>query len=145
MAAPYGAVVHTKANPMTTSPSEARCSAVSSLQGLLSKHRPDSHPYRIAERALDLAFNCPCALGVAPVQELLTEAECIIQRQIRARLIPEASPTQLPFAGSSEQLACPRHVGWRGKLRLRVAERVAQAECGLSAAERSGASYAVVR
>lgn len=130
---------------MTTPPSEALSSAIASFQGLLSKHHPDSLSYRIAERALDLAFNCSCALGTAPEQELLTEAESLIQRQVRASLIPEATATQLPVACSSEQLACPSHLGWRRKLRTRAVERFAQAELGLSIEECSGVGHALIR
>lgn len=130
---------------MATSPPEALSSAIASLQGLLSKHRPESHTYRIAERALDLAFNCPCAFGAAPEQELLTEAESTIERQVRANLIPEATAALLPVACSSEQLARPRRLGWRHNLRPSVAERFAQAERGPSIEERSGAGHVFIR
>lgn len=130
---------------MITSPSEALSSAIASLQGLLSKHCPDTFSYRIAERALDLAFNCPCALRAAPEQELLTEAECLIRRQVLAGLIPKTAVAPLPVLSTAEQIACPRHLGWRRKMRPRVAEQFAQSECGLATEERSGASHVVVR
>lgn len=83
-----------------TSGVDAHACAVASIQALLSKHRPGSSPYRIAERALDLAFNSPFLPETSHEEALLAEAEQLIQRQLRAGLI--AGPS------TSETLARPR-------------------------------------
>ena len=70
---------------------EARSRAVVSIQLLLSKHKAGTSPYRVAERALDLAFNCPYWRGGDLERELLEDAEDTIQLQLRAGLI-EALP-----------------------------------------------------
>jgi len=72
---------------MTTSNTEARSRAAISFQALLSKHPPGSSPYRIAERALDLAFNGSCPEGNDFEHTLLEDARQILDRQIRAKLI----------------------------------------------------------
>lgn len=72
---------------MTTSDSEARVRAVVSLQALLSKHSPGSSQYRIAERALDLAFNGPCATCGNSQHSLLEYARHTLNLQVRAKLI----------------------------------------------------------
>jgi len=76
---------------MTIIKTEAHSRAVLSIQALLSKHTPGSSPYRIAERALDLAFNSSRALGGDREQELLAEAKYFIDRQVQANLLVEST------------------------------------------------------
>lgn len=131
---------------MTISEVEAHSRAIACIQALLSKHRPGSSPYRIAERALDLAFNGTCARGTVPKQELLDEAESLIKRQVRARLISEpvaTAPTSTLPSGPDP--VCTRYLAWRGTLRPRVAERLVQAELWLTTESRSGEGHALIR
>ncbi len=95
---------------MTAPESEAHSSAVVYLQALLSKHRPGSVPHVIAERALDLAFNRMVARGVALEQQLLQEAEALIERQVGAKLITQ------PYG----QVAPPAHVQVPTRARTRA-------------------------
>ena len=88
---------------MTIIKTEAHSRAVLSIQALLSKHIPGSSPYRIAERALDLAFNSSRVLGGDREQELLAEAKYFINCQVRAKLLIELSP-DVPVAVSLPKL-----------------------------------------
>lgn len=72
---------------MTSSESEARSRVVASLQALLSKQKPGSSSHRIAERALDLAFNGSCTRGSNLEYDLLNEARRLIARQIQVKLL----------------------------------------------------------
>ena len=101
---------------MTISSSEAQLRAIASFQALLSKHRPDSSPYRIAERALDLAFNGTFVRDDFEARELLEEAEHLIAKQIRARLLlqrPTHTPHSVPTRAVTRGL---RRLVWSGRL-----------------------------
>lgn len=102
---------------MTISSPEAQSRAIASLQALLSKHRPESSPYRVAERALDLVFNGLCVRNDSEAQELLKEAENLIAKQVRARLLvqpaPEPETVQAIARGS-------RRMVWSGRLHASV-------------------------
>jgi hypothetical protein len=99
---------------MTISPSEAQSRAIASFQALLSKHRPESSPYRIAERALDLMFNGRCVRDDFEAQELLKEAEHLIAKQVRARLLVQHS---IPDPEPAHDVACGlRRTVWSGRL-----------------------------
>lgn len=118
---------------MTISEVEAHSRVIASIQALLSKHRPGSSPYRIAERALDLAFNGSCTHGTASEQTLLAEAEHLISKQVRAKLL--ALPAELlpPIPSSSSRSpARSRYLAWRGTLRAHAAEQCVQAELWLT-------------
>lgn len=94
---------------------DAHARAVASIQALLSKHRPGSSLYCIAERALDLAFNSPFLPDAGHEEALLAEAEQLIQRQLRAGLIPGPSKSQTrarPFAAVFTRRS-PRLRTWR--------------------------------
>ncbi|SFE00909.1 hypothetical protein [Paracidovorax konjaci] len=100
---------------MTISLSEAQSRAIASFQVLLSKHQPESSPYRIAERALDLVFNGRSVLDDFDAQELLTEAEQLIAKQVQARLLvqrptPDSEPAQ-PIARGLRRMV------WSGRVR----------------------------
>jgi hypothetical protein len=129
---------------MTISDVEAHSRAVSSIQALLSKHSPGSSPYRIAERALDLAFNSTSARGVTSEEELLSEAEDVIERQVRAKLLVEPAASLPPFASSERETVRRRYLAWRGPLRPRVAEKFVQAELWLTTEECSGGGHVQV-
>ena len=130
---------------MTISDVEAHSRAVSSIQALLSKHSPGTSPYHIAERALDLAFNGTLARGVASEQDLLTEAEDVIQRQVRAKLLVEPVAVSTPSTSSEREPIRRRCLAWRGSLRPRAAERFVQAELWLTTEELCGDGHAQVR
>lgn len=130
---------------MTISDVEAHSSAVSSIQALLSKHIPGSSPYCIAERALDLAFNGTFAHGVASEEEMLSEAEDVIERQVRAKLLVTPAASLPPATSWSErERVRHRYLAWRGPLRKRVAEKFVQAELWLTTEECSGGDHAQV-
>lgn len=93
---------------MTTSSSEAQSRAIASFQALLSKYRPGSSPYRIAERALDLVFNGRCVREDFEAQELLKEAEHLIAKQVRAKLL-----AQQPAPDPEPVHAIARGLRWR--------------------------------
>lgn len=100
---------------MTISSSEAQSRAIASLQALLSKHWPESPPYQLAERALDLVFNGRCVRNDFEAQELLKEAEHLIARQVRARpLIQQPTPDPEPICVIARGL---RRLVWSGRLR----------------------------
>lgn len=118
---------------MTISEVEAHSRAVLSIQALLSKHPPGTSPYRIAERALDLAFNSQFDLRTSPAQEMLAEAEAVIERQVRAKLL-RASPTCISPANlaSEHGHARARHLVWHGALRPQASQRFAKAKLWLT-------------
>lgn len=131
---------------MTIFEVEAHSRAVASIQALLSKHRPGSFPYRIAERALDLAFNSLCVRGAAPEQELLAEAETLIKRQVRAKLLSESTRNSPSAAFPSKRDPVrPRYLAWHSTVRPRVVERFAQAELWLTTEEHGGDGHALIR
>lgn len=126
--------------------SEAHPRAVASIQALLSRHHPGSSPYRIAERALDLAFNSSCARGASPEQALLLEAENLIGRQVRAKLIDSLSPSPAPFSHPSRRTPRrTRHMTWHRTMRPRVAEWCVKAEIRVTTEERGGDGHALIR
>lgn len=129
---------------MTISDADAHSRVVSSIQALLSKHSPGSSPYRIAERALDLAFNGTLARGVASEQDLLTEAADVIERQVRAKLLVEPVAVPTPSASSECEPIRRHNLAWRGPLRPRAAERFVQAELWLTTEELCGDGHAQV-
>jgi hypothetical protein len=71
---------------MTISKAEAHSRAVVSIQTLLSKHRPGTNSHRIAELALDLAFNGSSPSNGDFKSELLADARLLIRKQVAARL-----------------------------------------------------------
>ena len=73
---------------MNISKAEAHSRAVVSIQALLSKHRPGTNSHRIAELALDLAFNGSTPSEADFESELLADARLLIRRQVAARLRP---------------------------------------------------------
>jgi len=77
-----------------TSGVDAHARAIASIQALLSKYRPGSLSYSVAERALDLAFNSPFVPDASDEEALLAEAETLIQRQLRAGLMAVPSMSQ---------------------------------------------------
>ncbi|MDM0018009.1 hypothetical protein [Variovorax saccharolyticus] len=126
---------------------EAHSRAVAAFQALLSKHRPGSSPYCIAERALDLAFNSASARGTAPEQELLAEAKSLIELQVRSKLIAEPSADKNPPAPRSFERHPIRsgYLAWRGMLHPHAAERFVQTELWLTTAEqRSGDAHGLI-
>lgn len=123
---------------------EAHSRAVASLQVLLSKHRPGSSPYCIAERALDLAFNRPRASGAASALELLAEAESLLERQVRSKLIAAPSPQLPPLYLRTERAPIrTRFLAWRGSFRPRMVERFVQAELWSTSETHRGHGHAV--
>ena len=125
---------------MTTSESEAHSRVVVSLQALLSKHRPGSSPHRIAERALDLAFNGSRSRGGDLKLELLQDAEQTIGRQVEAKLLDG-------LADTSSTTSIARLVGTRTfapglPLRHSVIGRLLQVEIRLTIEERNGDGHA---
>lgn len=130
---------------MTISEVEAHSRAVASIQALLSKHSPGSSPYRIAERALDLAFNGSCANSTAFEQALLAEAESLLAKQVLAKLLAEfAEPSPKAQYLGSRDSGRVRYLAWRGSLRPHEAEQFVQAELWLTAGERCGDGYALL-
>lgn len=123
-----------------TSYAEAHPRAVASFQALLSKHSPGTSHYRIAERALDLAFNSSCACGATTSEQgLLVQAEILIQRQVRAKLIPGPSTGSHPFSRTSNRIRVRiRQSPPRTPVRRRVAEFFVQGELWMNVDERSG-------
>lgn len=122
-----------------TSYAEAHPRAVACFQALLSKHSPGSPQYRIAERALDLAFNSSWARGATSEQGLLVHAETLIERQVRAKLIPGPSTRPSPSSRESQRIRVRfRHLASRPPLRRVVAEVFVQGERWLNIEERSG-------
>lgn len=130
---------------MTISDVEAHSRAVSSIQTLLSKHIPGSLSFRIAERALDLAFNSAFPRGVVSEEGLLLAAEDIIERQVRAKLLVEPTPSARATASSEREPVRRRYVAWRGPVRARAAEKFVQAELWLTTEECSGGGHVQVR
>lgn len=130
---------------MTISEVEAHSRAVVAIQALLSKHRPDSFPYRIAERALDLAFNCSRAFGRDREQELLAEAQHLIDRQVQAKLLVE-QPPRLPVVcrPADCDVVRTRYLARRGALRQGVTDRLVKAKPWLTTAAHSGDSHACI-
>lgn len=99
---------------MTNFSPEAQLRAIASFQALLSKHRPESSPYRTAERALDLVFNGSCVRDDFEAQELLKEAEYLIASQVKAKLLvqqhtPDPEPVHVIARGL-------RRMVWSGRL-----------------------------
>jgi hypothetical protein len=129
---------------MTISDFEAHSRAVSSLQALLSKHSPGSSSYRIAERALDLAFNGMLSRGVASEQDLLTEAEDVLERQVQAKLLVEPVAVPTSSASSKRESIRRRYLAWRGPLRHHAAKRFVQAKLWLTTEELCGDGHAQV-
>lgn len=118
---------------MTIAEIEAHSRAIVSIQALLSKLSPGTSPYRIAERALDLAFNKPLDSGASPVREMLAEAEILIQQQLRAKLLCETPTSTSPATFTSKHHhARPRHLAWRGTLRPRAFKRFVQSRLWLT-------------
>lgn len=118
---------------MTISEVEAHSRAVVSIQALLSKHPPGTSPYRIAERALDLAFNSPFDGGASPVQKMLVEAEALIERQLGAKLLCEHLASTSPATCATERRhAHPRHLARHSTLRPRASQRFVQAKLWLT-------------
>lgn len=130
---------------MTISEVEAHSRAVVSLQVLLSKHCPGSSPYCIAERALDLAFNWPRASSAISELELLAEAESLIERQVRSKLIAAPFPHLSPAYRRSERApARPCFLARPGSVRRRVTEQLGQVELWLTPEVRRGDGHAVM-
>jgi hypothetical protein len=71
---------------MNISKAEAHSRAVVAIQALLSKHHPGTNSHRIAELALDLAFNGSTPSNADFESELLAHARLLIRGQIAARL-----------------------------------------------------------
>lgn len=130
---------------MTLSEGEAHSRAVASLQALLSKHSPGSSPYRIAERALDLAFNRSRARGSLSEHDLLVEAETLIQHQVEARLIPGTLVNAVPegYRPAPDDRRTQR-TGLHRAVRSRANERIQQVQLWLAGEEHRGGSYACV-
>ena len=129
---------------MTIFEVEAHSRAVTSIQALLSKYASGSFSYRIAERALDLAFNVSCTLSENPKQELLAEAQHLIDLQVQAKLLAE-----LPFSPSfrplKREVASIHRMVRRGTLRPYVADQLAQVELWLTTKECIGGCNACIR
>lgn len=130
---------------MTISDVEAHSRAVSSIQALFSKQIPGSSPYCIAERALDLAFNGTSTRGLASEGEMLSEAEDVIERQVRAKLLdePAARPPAATPSFERERVR-RRYLAWRGPLAPRVAGNFVQAEFWVTTEECSGGGHVQV-
>ncbi|MDC6168394.1 hypothetical protein [Paucibacter sp. XJ19-41] len=130
---------------MTITEAEAQSRAVASFQALLSKHRPGSSTYRIAERALDLAFNGACAYGAHAEQALMVEAENLITKQVQAKLLALPAEPPQPIASPSPLgPASTRFLAWRGTLRSHAAEQFVQAELWLTTEGHRGDGYALL-
>lgn len=76
---------------MTISQAEAHSRAVVSIQALLSKQSPGTNSHRVAELALDLAFNGSTPGNADFESELLADARLLIRKQVTARLRPSTN------------------------------------------------------